>query len=473
MTSEARISSATSVKGVGLKSGTSKAKARRRRGSGGRGTGRLRGKRVRKLRLRRRRRMGRGQLRLRRRLRGKGQRARLRARRRRKALPVVEAAPPPPPPPPEPEEPGYRRGVNIVGFVRAEMGIGESSRLAARSLDAAGIPFDMMNFPITKIRMEDLTWAHKEVEHPDFKANVFHMNADTMRSVHHYFGQGLFDGRRNIGYWHWELPDFPDEFCNGFELVDEVWVPSNYVVNCIAPKSPVPVIRIPHGIEVHYPPGLNRGSFGLPGDRFLFFSMFDTLSYQRRKNPQGAIAAFKMAFDPNDASVGLVVKLNHSQANPDDLERLHQQVQGFSNIYILDQIMTRGEVNALLACTDSFVSLHRAEGFGLGLAEAMYLGKPVIGTHWSGNTDFMNASNSCPIGFSLVQVGEDWGPYKSYQTWAEPDLEHAAHSMREVRFNEAFRMDIAARGQATIRGEFSPAAVGNRMRIRLKELGVL
>ncbi|MDF2667935.1 MAG: glycosyl transferase group 1, partial [Paenibacillus sp.] len=325
------------------------------------------------------------------------------------AAPEAEAAAPE-------EEPGYRKGINIVGFIRAEMGIGESSRLAAKSLTASDIPFDILNFPVTNIRMEDLTWAEKEVEHPDFRVNIFHMNADTMRSVHHHFGQGLFERRYNIGYWHWELPDFPDEFCDGFEFVQEVWAPSSFVVDSIAKKSPVPVIRIPHGIEVSYPAEMNRDSFGLPSDRFLFFSMYDTHSYQRRKNPQGAIEAFKLAFDVNDPSVGLVVKLNHSNANPGDLERLHELIRGHDNIYILDRTMSRDEVNALLNCTDSFVSLHRSEGFGLGLAEAMYLGKPVIGTFWSGNTDFMNASNSCPVGHGIVQVGGDWGPYKAYQS---------------------------------------------------------
>jgi glycosyltransferase involved in cell wall biosynthesis len=373
----------------------------------------------------------------------------------------------------QPEEPGYRKGINIVGFIRAEMGIGESSRLASKSLSATDVPFDILNFPVTNIRMEDRTWAEKEVEHPDYKINIFHMNADTMRTVHHHFGQSLFERRYNIGYWHWELPEFPDEFCDGFEFVQEVWAPSSFVVDSIAKKSPVPVVRIPHGIEVFFPPHMNRGTFGLPDNRFLFFSMYDTHSYQRRKNPQGAIDAFMQAFDRNDPTVGLVVKLNHSHANPGDIKILRELVKGYNNIYILDRIMSREEVNALLNCTDSFVSLHRSEGFGLGLAEAMYLGKPVLGTYWSGNTDFMNFSNSCPVGYNLTQVGGDWGPYKAYQTWADPDIEHAAHAMREVRYNEQYRKTIAINGQSTIRNEFSPQAVGLMMKNRLKELGLL
>lgn len=407
-------------------------------------------------------------------------RSKLRARRRRRK--AIVAAPPEPAPEPAAQpapgpapgpEPGYAKGINIIGFIRAEMGIGESSRLAARAATAADVPFGVLNFPKTSIRMEDRSWAHKEIANPEYAVNVIHTNADTMRSVHHYFGEDLFNRRFNIGYWHWELPDFPDDFCDGFNFVSEIWAPSNFVVESIAKKSPVPVVRIPHGVEVNPPADIGRATFGLPDDKFLFFSMYDTHSYQKRKNPQGAIQAFKQAFAVNDPSVGLVVKLNHSHANPSDLDEIRGLVDGHSNIYVIDQIMSRSEVDGLLNCTDSFVSLHRSEGFGLGLAEAMYLGKPVIGTYWSGNTDFMNATNSCIVDYSIVGVGEDWGPYKGYQTWAEPDLGHAAHHMRELAYNADFRYMIAQNGMQHIRTFFSPQAAGNIMKERLQQLGLL
>lgn len=405
-------------------------------------------------------------------------RRRLKARRRR-LKPVPEAKPevlPDIAPVVEPQaepEPGYANGVNIIGFIRAEMGIGESSRLAARAVSAADIPFGILNFPVTSIRMDDMTWAHKEMKEPQYKVNIIHTNADTLRSVHHHFGASLFDRRFNIGYWHWELPDFPDEFCDGFHFVSEVWAPSNFVVESIAKKSSVPVVRIPHGVEIHPPGDLGRSSFGLPEGKFLFFSMYDTHSYQRRKNPQGAIHAFKQAFDPQDPSVGLVVKLNHSKANPSDLDEIRSLVKGHSNIYVIDRIMSRKEIDGLLNCTDCFVSLHRSEGFGLGLAEAMYLGKPVIGTYWSGNTDFMNATNSCIVDFSIVGVGGDWGPYKGYQTWAEPDIGHAAHYMREIVYNVDFRNSIATNGMQHVRTHFSPQVVGQMIKERLQQLGLL
>ncbi len=210
-------------------------------------------------------------------------------------------------------------GVNLVGLIRAETGIGEFGRLAARALQTTGIPFGILNCPVYgDYRNEDMTWAHKEMQGPSYNVKIFHTNGNTMKHVVDHFGASLLQGRYNIGFWHWQLPELPDFYAEGFQFLQEVWAPSAYVAANIAKKLPIPVIHIPHGIEVAY---------------------------------DAAMAA------------------------------------GYPNIVIMDRTLSRHEVSALIACTDSFVSLHRAEGFGLGLAEAMYLGKPFIGTHWSGFHD--------------------------------------------------------------------------------------
>jgi|UPI000524CA49 glycosyltransferase involved in cell wall biosynthesis len=382
-------------------------------------------------------------------------------------------------PPEEPEdeqqeqgEPGFRRGVNLIGFLRAELGLGESVRLAARSLSAVNMPFGILDYKeVISEGMSDLTWAHKEIAEPQYKVNIFHMNADALSHCHNYFGHELWHNRYNIGVWHWELPEFPDEFCSGFNYVQEVWAPTTYVQHVVSQKANVPVLRIPHSIHVDVVPELNREAFGLPQDRYLFYMMYDLQSTTARKNPQGAIEAFKMAFDKDDPRVGLVLKVNNSSLRPEDIEELRPLIAGHSNIFLIDRVLSRIEVNSLLNSTDCYVSLHRAEGFGLGLAEAMYLGKPVIGTNWSGNTDFMNEENSCPVNFSMVHVGEIWGPYQAHQIWADPDLSQAAGYMRELVHNPEWRNAIAAKGQETIRTQFSPRAVGQMIKQRLKEIG--
>jgi glycosyltransferase involved in cell wall biosynthesis len=396
--------------------------------------------------------------------------------RRKKRRPVIHPEQNPAPiiaPPPVPSETGLQKGINLIGFIRAEIGLGESARLAARAIQTTDVPFGIINFPLNVASgMDDMTWVHKETEAATFNTNILHMNGDSLPHARMHFGEDLFQGRYNIGYWHWELPDFPDENLPAFDLVQEVWVPTSFVHESVSKKSTVPVIRIPHGIEVDYDPGLNRDTFGLPTNRFLFYMSYDVQSHTARKNPQSVIEAFKLAFDLDNPNVGLVLKINNMDFRPEDLESLRALVSGHSNIYMIDQILSRIQVNSLLQCTDCFVSLHRSEGFGLGLAEAMYLGKPVIGTNWSGNTDFMNPTNSCPVNYQLVQVGQDWGPYKAYQTWAEPDIHHAAQLMYNLANNPEWRNSIAANGQQTIRTEYSPKVVGQLIKERLAAIGL-
>ncbi|WP_341282425.1 glycosyltransferase family 4 protein [Paenibacillus sp. FSL H8-0537] len=371
-------------------------------------------------------------------------------------------------------QPWTAQGINLVGFIHAEMGIGESARLAARAIERAEIPFGILNFPLqVATRMSDMSWEHKKTEERSYNTNLFHMNADYMAPAKDHFGHSLFHNRYNIGYWHWELPDFPEEFVPAFKLVQEVWVSSRFVLDSVVQKSPIPVVIIPHGVEVETSPKVTRESLGLPEGRFLFTMMYDVQSYTNRKNPQAAVEAFRLAFPKNDPTVGLVLKVNNTNFRPEDMEALRQLAAEHNNIYIIDRIFSRVEVNSLLGVTDCFVSLHRAEGFGLGLAEAMYLGKPVIGTNWSGNTDFMNETNSCPVNYELVQVGTDWGPYQGYQIWAEPDVHHAALYMQRLLQEPEWRAAIAAKGQHTIHTSYSPQAVGSMIRARLTELALL
>lgn len=365
-------------------------------------------------------------------------------------------------------------GVNLVAFNRAEIGIGESGRLAARALATTDVPFGIINFPmIVAPGMDDRTWVHKEMPDPIYKVNLFHMNADSMQQAYQHFGPRLFGGRYNIGYWHWELPDFPEKDIASFAFVNEIWVPTTFVLESVRRKSPVPVLKIPHGIEVQVIPELTRETFQLPRDRFLFYTMYDVQSFQARKNPQGVLEAFKRAFSRHDPTVGLVIKLNNSVFSSQDSELLHRMIDGYPNIYIIDRIMNRLEVNSLLNLIDCYVALHRSEGFGLGFAEAMYLGKPVIGTNWSGNTDFMNSANSCPVDYHFTSVGKNYGPYQAYQTWAEPSVDHAAGYMRELVLNPGWRQQIALNGFNTIRNEYSPQLVGQQMKERLMQLGLI
>jgi len=166
------------------------------------------------------------------------------------------------------------------------------------------------------------------------------------------------------------------------------------------------------------------------------------------------------------------VKMNNADKAGQQADDFKARFRGERNIVLIDECLSRQEVYQLIACCDAYLSLHRSEGFGLGLAEAMYLGKPVVGTHWSGNTDFMNVDNSCPVDYRIVPLTRSYGPYDAGQSWAEPDLDHAAHLMTKLVTDAAWCQSIAERGQQTIRREFSPESVGYRYRARLRQIGV-
>jgi glycosyltransferase involved in cell wall biosynthesis len=361
-------------------------------------------------------------------------------------------------------------GLNIVGYIRSEHGVGQGARACAQAAAAVGLHFSMHDFNVgNRSRSTDKSWAHKLAVENVHHVNLFHVNADQMPVAHAAFGSSFFAGHYNIGYWAWELPEFPDQWRPSFHLVDEVWVPSQFVLDAISRKSPVPVVCMPHAIHCEIDPRVRRSAFGLPQDPFLFLTMYDTCSIQARKNPWGVIEAFQTAF-PHTKDVALVVKINNAPSAPREVKALRDAVTDIPGVHLLDATLSRQEVYNLEAVCDCFVSLHRAEGFGLGLAESMFLGKPVIGTGWSGNVDFMNSDNSCPVRYELVALEKDHGPYRQGQTWAEPDLDHAVWFMRKVIEERSWRELLAARGQHTIQTRFSPRAIGEWYRRRLQAI---
>lgn len=363
----------------------------------------------------------------------------------------------------------YPFGINLVGYIKAQMGLGQGCRLMAGAIQKSGIPFSIMDTKIgNPFNHNDDSWEKLIVKTPQYSINIFHVNPEQMPPLQLSLPVDTLDKRYNIGVWLWELPDFPDEWCDAFSLVDEVWAPSVFNCESIRTKANVPVTLIPYGIIADYDEIYNREYFNLPSGIFLFLSMYDSNSTIQRKNPIGAIRAFRKAFPPENKAVGLVIKINNP--SNEDLCTINNELSGYTNIYLIKNTMSKTEVNSLIGVVDVFVSLHRAEGFGLVIAEAMLLGTPVIATNWSANVDFMNEENSCPVSYELKQLGEDYFFYKAYQHWAEPSVENAAEYMRKLVSDKEYYQKLCKNAKKFIGANFSIEKSADAIKKRIREI---
>jgi glycosyltransferase involved in cell wall biosynthesis len=346
-------------------------------------------------------------------------------------------------------------GVTVVGYFEDQTGVAQAAHAGATACDAVGIDIRRIDARPTK---------PPEATKP---VNVLYVNADQIPIVSALLGEAFFRDRYTIGVWHWELEELPDAYLPSFQYLDEVWAPSQFVMRSVAAKAPIPVVHMPNAVTVPASPSTSRRSLGLPEDTFLFLVMYDMLSVQERKNPLGAIEAFARAF-PDPRHVGLVVKINHGSSCPSELARVRDHSARVPGITLLNRTLSRQQVYDLEALCDAYVSLHRSEGWGLNLCESMLLGKPVIATNWSGNVDYMDHHNSCPVDYTLVPLHADFGPYRKGNRWADPDLDQAAHYMKSLVADPERCRAIGQRAKNTISTEYSPLAIGRRYERRLQ-----
>jgi glycosyltransferase involved in cell wall biosynthesis len=359
-------------------------------------------------------------------------------------------------------------GLNIAGFFRADLGVGESVRCMTRAADAAGLDSALINLKMHCLNPQtDDTFAARLQEANPYPVNVFHLDAPVSRDIDHHHGRAFRRGKYNIAYWAWELPEFPDAWVPHAEHFDEIWTPSRFTTEAIAAKVPLPVLTMPHAIAFPRPAGDHRARFGLPADKFLFLFLYDLNSYSERKNPAAVLEAFRRS-GLAGRGAALVIKVHNVERNAADFARLREAAAALPDTTLITHTLSRAEIYQLESACDCFVSLHRAEGYGLALAECMFLGKPVIATDWSGSTDFVRPGNACPVRCTLRTLDRNHGPYGKGQTWAEPDVDHAAWWMQQLQADPARARAIGAAARATIETEFSPAAIGARYRRRLE-----
>jgi glycosyltransferase involved in cell wall biosynthesis len=358
-------------------------------------------------------------------------------------------------------------GVNVAGYLDTESGMGEAARASISALSTAGVPVALNNV-LSKLRAGDLTYRDAFVDTNPHPFNLVHLNADNMPAFSARRGRGYFADRYTIGYWFWELSALRDEWVSFAGYVDEVWAATEFVQQAIAAKCAIPVRRMRLPIVLPRLPARGRAHFGIPEGPTAFLYVFDVSSQTERKNPLAAIRAFRKAALPSDQAV-LVLKLGNPEYDRAGVRRLHEEAAGL-HVVILDGYLDRPDLFALLNAADCYLSPHRAEGYGMTLLESMALGKPVIATAYSGNMDFMTAENSYPLGYTLVSLTRDYGPYPRGAVWAEPDVDQAAELSRAIVASPAEATARGARGRQMVEELYAPASTGAAMRARLEAI---
>jgi glycosyltransferase involved in cell wall biosynthesis len=362
--------------------------------------------------------------------------------------------------------PAMRSGVNVVGYITDERGVGEVARQVLGALDSRGIAAAPIDTPAVPGEIEKVLKGVSDADHP-YDINLICVNADMLPAIAAALGPRFFHGHRTAGVWFWEIAEFPRQWLPSFDHLDEVWVASEFIAEALRPIAPIPVktMRVP--VTPLPPADMTRAELGMP-EGFIFLFIFDYRSVFRRKNPLGLVEAFKRAFAPGEGA-SLVIKSICSEQFPAQRQELAEAIADRPEIHLVEDNISAAAKNAMVANCDCYISLHRSEGLGLTMAEAMYFGKPVIATAYSGNLDFMTAENSYLVSAGGVKIGPGAAPYDPNAYWADPDLDFAAAMMRDVIDNPVVREERARRGASDIRLTHSPEAAADWLETRIAE----
>lgn len=363
-------------------------------------------------------------------------------------------------------------GVNIIGFSDGVLGIGEDARALTAVVSRAGIPRAIYNVALPDKTATSARYGTEllNTDRPLFPVNIFALTAFETARLHVERGENLFHGRYNIGYWPWELTSLPEHWRFVFDLVDEVWASSEFLLDVYRRLTDKPVFLMPPYLNTPEVTPVDLVRFGLYPEDIVFLTMFDFNSYVARKNPHAAIAAFERAFPDRSGPERLLIKTLNAESHPDAFAELERRLGDDDRYVLIDGPLSRGEVCGLIAAVDCFVSLHRSEGFGRVVAEAMLLRTTVIATDWSGSASFLDATRGYPVDYTLRPVAPDEYVFWEGSDWAEPSLPDAADKLRRARDNLAADGPMRRRASAFVDAAYGLDPVAAGVAARLEQI---
>ena len=373
-----------------------------------------------------------------------------------------------------------REGVTVIGPIDKTSGLGQATRLSYQILERSigsslsALPFNVENPALVGFSSRINYQSYAEPR----RINLFHLNSDFIPLAFSILPKSTFENSYNIGYFFWELNKVPESHLLALEVLDEIWVSSKYVQEIYAAYTHKPVVNVGMAVE-DLPRHLETQNKFLQNDKFTFLTTFDSFSYAERKNPLAAVRAFQAAFDKENQEVALIIKTWNRNRVSNAFQvsvwrTIDELIQDDSRIRVIDETFTYEQILSLKQACDCYVSLHRAEGFGFGMLEAMQLGRPVIATAYSGNMDFCTQDNCFLVDYDLVAVGYDeYLGVERGSVWADPKIASAAAAMREVLYR---RDEAARRGMRAaqfVKNNFSIDAISQRYTSRLDSINTL
>jgi len=366
--------------------------------------------------------------------------------------------------------------VTIVGYPFQPTGMAEHARSTFRAFQAVGVT----------PRLLDVADANRTFD-PDLErdfaphlattlgkgVNLFGVNGDEAARVIGKVGEEAFAAGYNIAYPAWELARYPKAWAKVLDRFDEIWAPSAFVQEALQGAVARPVHRMPLPVDLTLSSFLGRRYFGIPEDAFVVAFFFDFASFAERKNPWAVLEAIeRLAERRPEADLHCVIKSRGGRDTEEAQDALEARLAALGpRAQAIFGDLSDNEIKNLIRVSDVFVSLHRSEGFGRGMAEAMALGRPAIATGYSGNLDFMIPGTGLLVDFDLVPVALGAYPHGEGQVWAEASAEHASRLIEQLLDDPAAARAMGARAKAYMRETYSVEAIGRRYLERLEAIG--